>query len=175
MRGRFFYAQIYTERGQLNMSRNVKSLDNMRKHLTNSEIDQRKDSEQALFDYPKLQNEPPEWLYGRALTEWQRVVPYLKSNTPISELDRAMLASYCRSYAIVQAADVDIKKHGLVQTNKETSSRKPNPYVAIQSQALKDMKSIANDLGMTLSSRARMELNKAKSDKPQDEYEAMLS
>lgn len=175
MRGRFFYAQIYTERGTLNMSRNVKPLDSMRKHLTNNEIDQRKDSEQALFDYPQLQDEPPEWLHDRALTEWQRVVPYLKSNTPISELDRAMLASYCRSYATVQTAEADIRKHGLVQTNKETGSRKPNPYVAIQSQALKDMKSIANDLGMTLSSRARMELNKAANNQPRDEYEAMLS
>lgn len=157
------------------MSRNVKSLDSMRKHLTNDEIDQRKDSEQALFNYPKLQDEPPEWLHDRALTEWRRVVPYLKSNTPISELDRAMLASYCRSYAMVQTTEDDIRKNGLVQTIKENGSRKPNPYVAIQSQALKDMKAIANDLGMTLSSRARMELNKASNEQPQDEYEVMLS
>jgi len=109
------------------------------------------------------------------LTEWQRVAPYLKANTPISELDRAMLASYCRAYATIQTCENDIRKNGLVQTNQETGARKPNPYVALQSQAMKDLKSLANDLGMSLSSRARMELNKQKDDAPEDSFEAMLS
>lgn len=156
------------------MGQKIKQLSTLKKHLTNEERDQRKDAETALFDYPVLDLTPPDWLHDRALTEWQRVVPYLKSNTPISELDRAMLASYCRAYATVQTAEADLRKHGLVQTNKETGSRKPNPYVAIQSQAMKDMKAIANDLGMSINSRAKLEMNKAKNDKPKDEFEALL-
>jgi len=45
----------------------------------------------------------------------------------------------------------------------------------LQSQAMKDLKALANDLGMSLSSRARMELNKQKDETPEDTYEAMLS
>ncbi|MBX0343183.1 phage terminase small subunit P27 family, partial [Lactiplantibacillus plantarum] len=109
------------------MGRKVKALASMKKHLTNDERDQREDAEKALFDYPVLDLTPPDWLHDRALTEWQRVVPYLKSNTPISELDRAMLASYCRAYATVQTCENDIRKNGLVQTNQETGVRKANP------------------------------------------------
>ncbi|MGJ3734814.1 phage terminase small subunit P27 family [Lactiplantibacillus plantarum] len=157
------------------MGRKVKPLASMKKHLTNDERYERKDAEKALFDYPVLDLTPPDWLHDRALTEWQRVAPYLKANTPISELDRAMLASYCRAYATVQTCENDIRKNGLVQTNQETGVRKANPYVALQSQAMKDMKAIANDLGMSLSSRARMELNKQKDETPEDTFEAMLS
>ncbi|MCT3242365.1 phage terminase small subunit P27 family, partial [Lactiplantibacillus plantarum] len=46
---------------------------------------------------------------------------------------------------------------------------------ALQSQAMKDLKALANDLGMSLSSRARMELNKQKDKTPEDTFEAMLS
>ena len=157
------------------MGRKVKALASMKKHLTNEERDQREDAEKVLFDYPTLESAPPDWLHDRALTEWRRVVPYLKENTPISELDRAMLASYCRAYATIQTCENDIRKNGLVQTNQKTGVRKPNPYVALQSQAMKDLKALANDLGMSLSSRARMELNKQKDDKPEDTFEAMLS
>ena len=157
------------------MSQKVKALASMKKHLTNDERDQRKDAETALFDYPSLDLTPPDWLHDRALTEWQRVAPYLKANTPISELDRAMLASYCRAYATIQTCENDIRKNGLVQTNQKTGARKPNPYVALQSQSMKDLKSLANDLGMSLSSRARMELNKQKDETPEDSFEAILS
>ena len=39
---------------------------------------------------------------------------------------------------------------------------------------MKDMKAIANDLGMSINSRAKLEMNKAKNDKPKDEFEALL-
>ncbi|MFC6181499.1 phage terminase small subunit P27 family [Lactiplantibacillus daowaiensis] len=157
------------------MGRKIKQLSTLKKHLTNEERDQRKDAETALFDYPSLDLTPPDWLHDRALTEWKRVSPYLKANTPISELDRALLASYCRAYATIQTCESDIRKNGLVQTNQKTGARKPNPYVALQSQATRDLKALANDLGMSLSSRARMELNKQKDETPEDTFEAMLS
>ncbi|MCI1633694.1 MAG: phage terminase small subunit P27 family [Liquorilactobacillus nagelii] len=156
------------------MSRNIKLLKDIKSHLNNEEIAQRKDMETALFNYPQLKDDPPDWLKGRALTEWKRVVPYLKANTPISELDRGLLADYCRCYSIVQTCETDITKHGLVLTNKETGIKKKNPYYEIMSQAMKDMKMISVELGMTINSRAKMELNKQKQDKPKDEFEALL-
>lgn len=155
------------------MGRKIKLLDNMDKHLTNEEKAQRKDLQQALFEYPKLNAKAPDWLSGRALTEWNRIVPLLRKETPISELDRSLLATYCRLYAAIQTCNDDIKKHGLVITT-DNVTRKKNPYVDIMSQSIKDMKSIAVELGMTIQARAKMELKKSKSDQPQDKFEAML-
>lgn len=129
---------------------------------------------QALFTYPELKSDPPDWLTGSALSEWNRIVPYLKANTPVSELDRALLADYCRCYGVVQTCNNQIAKYGLVITNKETGIKKKNPYYEIMSQAIKDMKMIATELGMTINSRAKLEMNKAKNDKPKDEFEALL-
>lgn len=42
------------------------------------------------------------------------------------------------------------------------------------SQSIRDMKSIAIELGMTIQARAKMELNSSKDKQPQDEFEAML-
>ena len=156
------------------MGQKIKQLSTLKGHLTNEERAQRKDAETALFDYPVLDLTPPDWLHDRALTEWQRVSPYLKANTPISELDRGLLADYCRCYGIVQTCNNQISKYGLVITNKETGIKKKNPYYEIMSQAIKDMKMIATELGMTINSRAKLEMNKAKNDKPKDEFEAML-
>lgn len=155
------------------LSKPIKLVD-VKKHLTDEEKAQRKDMQQALFEYPQLKDEAPSWLKGSALNEWERIVPYLKANTPISELDRALLADYCRSYSIVQTCNNDIIKHGVVITNKETGVKKKNPYYEIMSQSIKDMKMIAVELGMTINSRAKLEMNKAKNDKPADEFEALL-
>lgn len=106
------------------MGRKIKLLDNMDKHLTNEEKAQREDLQQALFEYPRLNAKAPDWLTGRALTEWNRIVPLLRKETPISELDRSLLASYCRLYAAVQTCSDDIKKHGLVITTDNGSKKK---------------------------------------------------
>uniref|UniRef100_UPI00403F75DC P27 family phage terminase small subunit n=1 Tax=Lentilactobacillus hilgardii TaxID=1588 RepID=UPI00403F75DC len=74
----------------------------------------------------------------------------------------------------MQAAEADLKKHGIVQTGK-TGVRKKNPYVDVLSTATKDLKSLANDLGMSIGSRARMELDKAKTkETPKDKFEEAM-
>lgn len=156
------------------MGQKMKMLANMSKNLTNEEIAERKDAEKALFNYSELQDEPPKWLHGSALTEWKRIVPLLKQDTPISSLDVGLIAAYCKSYQTAQTCETDIKKHGLVLTNPDTGNKKKNPYYEIQSQAFKDMKMIAGELGLSLNSRQRLELNKAKAKEPVDEFEELL-
>lgn len=154
--------------------RQVKDLETVKSHLSEEEKFQRKDMQASMFAYPELNVTPPGWLHGSAITEWNRVVPYLKANTPISELDRSLLATYCEDYRLIQAAEADLKKHGIVQTGK-TGVRKKNPYVDVLSTATKDLKSLANDLGMSIGSRARMELNKAKTkETPKDKFEEAM-
>ena len=156
------------------MGRKMKLLDEMSSHLTNEEKAKKKDIQEALFNYSELQDEAPRWLKGRALTEWKRIVPLLKKDTPISALDVGLLAGYCRAYGIVQTANDGIKKSGLVVTNPETGTKKKNPYFEIQSQAFKDMKMFASELGLSLNSRQKLETSKANKKDESDPFARML-
>lgn len=153
---------------------NIKLLGDSKGHVTQEQRAQHRDARKALFDYSELQDDPPKWLQGAALTEWNRIVPLLKKDTPVSDLDAGLIGAYCRCYQTAQTCEMDLRKHGLVITNKETGAKKKNPYYEIQSQAFKDMKMIAGELGLSLNSRQKLELNKAKSKDTSDPFEALL-
>ena len=153
---------------------NIKLVGDSKGHVTREQRAQHKDARKALFDYSELNEQPPKWLQGAALTEWKRIVPLLKKDTAVSDLDAGLIGAYCRAYQTVQTCEIDLKKHGLVITNPETGIKKKNPYYEIQSQAFKDMKMIAAELGLSLNSRQKLELNKAKSKDTSDPFEALL-
>lgn len=156
------------------MANRVKALADTRKHYTNDEKKQHIQVENALLNnYPELKEEAPEWLTGNALKEWQHLTPYLKANTPISDMDTGLLASYCVLYATIQDTQSDIDKLGTTYVDEATGTLKTNPAIRVQLQAIKDLKAVANDLGLSISSRARLELNKAKNE-PSDPFKELL-
>lgn len=156
------------------MANRVKALADTRKHYTNDEKKQHIKAESALYNYPELKEEAPEWLTGNALKEWQHLTPYLKANAPISDMDTGLLASYCTLYATIQDTQSDINRLGTTYTDEATGTLKTNPAVRVQLQAIKDLKSVAGDLGLSISSRARLELNKAQNEKPSDPFKELL-
>lgn len=129
------------------MSRNVKALGDMAKHLTNEEKAQRKDMEKALNQYSKLDVTPP---------EWNRVTPILLEETPISELDKGLLTAYCETYSLIKTCTLAIKKEGTVIDGKE------NKNLRLREKAIKDLRFLSNDLGLSISSRAKLALNQAR-------------
>lgn len=137
------------------MSRNVKALGDMTKHLTNEEKAQRKEMEETLNQYSKLDIMPPDWLTDYALEEWNRVTPILLKETPVSELDKGLLVAYCETYSLIKTCTLAIKKEGTVVGGKE------NRNLRLREKAVKDLRSLSNDLGLSISSRARLALNKA--------------
>lgn len=143
-------------------------------HISKLEKEQRRAAEEALTKYPKLTATAPDWLDDTATSEWTRIVPLLKQNTPISELDTSLIASHCALYSTVVRMTKAINKYGEV-IETDTGHRKQSPYFMARDKAIKEMKSVDTQLGLTPQARARLEIHKAITDEPQDEFEAMLS
>lgn len=149
---------------------NIKSVDNLKGHWTKSQLADREEVQNNLQNnYDSLDEEVPEELQGYAREEWLRIVPLLKEHTPASNLDRSQLINYCLLAQTVKAYQEHIVQDGLcIITDKGIN--KANPYFAIQDKAIKNMRSIANDFGLTVSSRAKIENQKVQQKSPEDPF-----
>lgn len=153
----------------------VKLIDEVNMHLSNEQKAQREEAKKDLFAYHKLESKPPDWLPASAKSEWERLYPVMIKDYPISETDYALLLSYCLAFSRIKTAEGEIRKYGRFITNEKTGFKKANPAVSVQSTAMKDLKSCATALGMTLEARSRLALNKAKENKPSDPFESLMS
>lgn len=144
-----------------------------KKHYTTEEKIQRENAKKALSEQQALTTAPPAWLPDSGKTEWKRVLPLLKEELPIAEADYSMLVSYCALFARIRTCEGDIRKNGHFIVNEEANTKKANPAVAMQSQAIRDMKSVATSLCMTLDSRSRLALANTKDEK--DDFESLMS
>lgn len=82
------------------------------------------DSLQPEIDAPDC----PSHLLKEAQTEWKRIVPHLKKYGLISHLDRAALAMYCQSWALVVYAETKIKT-AMLAADKEQKKAAKNKEV----------------------------------------------
>lgn len=156
------------------MANPVKKSDDLTGNYSNEFLEQRKDAEAGMFEYTRLTSEPPNWLSKSAKTAWKRIIPILEEDFPVSEADYSMLVAYALTFSRVQTCENDIRKNGHFITNEETGNRKPNPAVSMQSQAIRDLKSISNALGLTLEARQKLELQKAKQKDDDDPFKALM-
>lgn len=152
----------------------VKLLEDVNMHLSIEQKAQREDAKKELFEHKELVSEPPAWLPQSAITEWQRLVPVLKKDFPLSETDFGMLVSYCLAFSRIKTAESEIRRSGTYLINEDTGKKTVNPAVRVQSQAMKDLKQAASSLGMTLEARSKLALNKAK-EEVKDPFEELMS
>lgn len=151
----------------------IKKVENIKGHMTKEQLSQHKDAEKALKKYPKLNFEPPQGMKGEAVEEWNRVVPLLAENTPVSELDRALIEIYCNAFAQYKLCEREVNHDGVVVTST-TGTKVRNPYIMEEHEAIKTIKVTATELGLSVNARAKLELNNAKTDKS-DPFEKVLS
>lgn len=140
----------------------VKLLEDVNMHLSNEQKAQREDAKKELFEHQELVTEAPSWLPQSAISEWNRLIPVMKKDFPLSETDFGMLVSYCLAFSRIKTAEAEIRRSGTYLINEETGKKVVNPAVRVQSQAMKDLKQSASALGMTLEARAKLALNKNK-------------
>lgn len=157
------------------MANPTKQFDELQGNYSNEFLEQRKEADKELFNFSELTSKPPTWLPSSAKTEWERVEPLLKKDFPISESDYSLLISYVLLFARIKTCEDNIRKYGTFIKNKSNGQRKPNPAINVQSQAIRDLKSIATSLGMTLEARHRLAINKAKNETPTDKFEELLN
>lgn len=112
---------------------------------------------------------PPDYLGRVAKACWRKIVPYLESTSRVERIDASLVEQYCTEYELYRVAYQDVGKHGIqraiyrtLQDNtgakigKDFVGYRKNPAVTTMNDALKQLKSIGSQLG--LSPKARQEL-----------------
>ncbi|MBY0442055.1 MAG: phage terminase small subunit P27 family [Mycobacteriaceae bacterium] len=101
--------------------------------------------------------QPPEWLAGEALAEWERIAPGLEQLDLLKTADRAMLAVYCETWARFVDAVAEYKRHGLALTNPDSGRVGKNPVVAIAEVAASQLRVYASEFGLTPASERNLD------------------
>ncbi|WP_270229851.1 phage terminase small subunit P27 family [Lacticaseibacillus paracasei] len=151
----------------------LKSITQMRGVMSKKKLADRRDMEESLFTYQELVDQPPAWLDEYAVTEWQRIVPLLKNDIPVSELDAALIASHCQAYSDIQKAAELIQEQGMMV--ETTDSVKANPAVKMKLDATNQMIRIDDLLGLSVYSRAKLAVKNETKKKPDDPFADMMS
>lgn len=103
---------------------------------------------------------PPAWLTGRALAEWKRIVPILKSMGTFSDSDRTALEIYCKAYQRWRQAEEAIDKTGLVMRSPSGYIQQA-PHVGLARKYADQVARLAAEFGLTPSSRSRINVEQA--------------
>ena len=151
----------------------LKSITQMRGVMSKKNLADRREMEESLFTYQELVDQPPAWLDDYAVTEWQRIVPLLKKDIPVSELDAALIASHCQAYSDIQKAAELIQEQGMMV--ETTDSVKANPAVKMKLDATNQMIRIDDLLGLSVYSRAKLAVKNETKKKPDDPFAELMS
>lgn len=151
----------------------LKSITQMRGTMSKKKLADRRDMEESLFTYQELVDQPPAWLDDYAVTEWQRIVPLLKKDIPVSELDAALIASHCQAYSDIQKAAELIQEQGMMV--ETTDSVKANPAVKMKLDATNQMIRIDDLLGLSVYSRVKLAVKNETKKKPYDPFADLMS
>lgn len=151
----------------------LKSITQMRGVMSKKKLADRREMEETLFTYQELVDQPPAWLDEYAVTEWQRIVPLLKKDIPVSELDAALIASHCQAYSDIQKAAELVQEQGMMVDTAD--SVKANPAVKMKLDATNQMIRIDDLLGLSVYSRAKLAVKNETKKKPDDPFADLMS
>lgn len=98
----------------------------------------------------------PEHLQGEARVEWTRAAGELYRLGLITVLDRAVLAAYCSAWADYVAATKKLNRASAVLEGE--NGQYQNPWVAIKKRSMDQMVKFGGELGLTPSSRGRVQV-----------------
>ena len=100
----------------------------------------------------------PEHMLPEAKQEWKRLAPILMGMGLLTAADAVPFEGYCTAYARWLEAQEEITRHGSIYKDNEGRIR-PNPYIAIANQQMREIKSLAAEFGLTPSNRSAMMAN----------------
>ena len=107
---------------------------------------------------PTVPLQCPKHLLPEAKKEWKRLAPILMSMGLLTAADAVPFEGYCTAYARWLEAQEEITRHGSIYKDNEGRIR-PNPYIAIANQQMREIKSFAAEFGLTPSNRSAMIAN----------------
>ncbi len=111
----------------------------------------------------------PAWLTAEAKKEWRRVVPKLAEIKLLTELELAILSTYCEAWSDYVTSSKEIAQHG----HTTPGARGPVRSAAslVRKEAVDTMLKMCRELGMTPSARSRITLPGAN---PKSDLELLL-
>lgn len=122
----------------------------------------------TMSEQQPLQLSAPRHLKYEARSCWERLVPILNARGT-TNISQSIVEQYCMSYRISRLAYQDIEEHGLV--NDVTG--KKNPNVATYENAVKNIRSLGNDLGLSPASQVAIQKLIIDSSDSDDENESL--
>ena len=123
-------------------------------------------SEAEIRPESKIPDTPTE-LEGVALDEWHRITVLLDAVGLLADLDRTALLAYCIEYARYLDAVEKIKATSSI-VKAPSGYPMVNPYLSIANQALKQVRGLLSEFGMTPSSRSGLQVSPQK---PKSEFD----
>lgn len=117
-----------------------------------------------------LPDEPPSYLTGTARYMWRRLVPLIKSDPTVNEMDKTMVEAFCINYQMMREAYDHIHKNGALNpiiktvvnpvTGKiiahDSLGFKRNPATQILDASTVKLKALGSELGLTPKGRAEL-------------------
>jgi len=107
----------------------------------------------------------PSWLSDAAKAEWAYIVPKLAKLKVITELDRAILVSYCTAFGRFRSVEAQLAGEPEVMrivTDRDDDGKPTkwyvtqNPLLSVANKARKQMHDSLAELGLSPSSRTRI-------------------
>lgn len=111
----------------------------------------------------------PSWLSDEAKAEWRRIVPELRELGLATRIDHAALEAYCEQYARWREATLLLREGGLSYMTS-TGNLRERPEVGIANEALKNMRMLLTEFGMTPASRSRISVAPPPAPDPFEEF-----
>lgn len=116
---------------------------------------------------PKRTPSMPGWLPEDAQRIWRQHARALWQAGLLTEIDVDALATLCETTALYRTALQMIEEHGAVAMTDKGYSH-PTAWVSVRNNALKQMRALWQEFGMTPAARTRVEVQK-----PQEEKSAL--
>jgi len=101
----------------------------------------------------------PDGLSFQGLKEWDRLCELLQGQGVVTDADINILQMYINTYDQYLEAQKIIKKSGLLVVNKKTGRIGSNPAINIAKDCTIQLIKMQAELGLTPSSRSRLQIN----------------
>ena len=111
----------------------------------------------------------PAWLNAEARREYRRAGRLLAQMRVVKESDRTVLATYAQQYALYVEALEAMRVDGLVVLVDGRPVQ--NPYLVVANGALKQLRALLIELGMTPAARSRVQVG---GEGERDEFDRFL-
>lgn len=97
----------------------------------------------------------PQWLDDEGKKQWGVVTKNLRAMGLLATSDSGLISAYCQTMSRLKASQEHIKQFGLT-ISTGAGGLKKNPSVAIVEKATADLRQLAGELGLSPTSRERL-------------------